>query len=105
MSTKVKAPIKLVLSVATVFPDLNESLQKAHDFAHETILVHPMKHRHFRQMEKLSDNEKIHYLMQELTGLTQRDIDELDIDDSAELTQIIIGFMKKYVEISKQLTR
>lgn len=103
MNTTVKKAIEIQLTVPTVFPDFNKLYN--HQINHESlsIFVQPMKHKHFRKMETLPEPKKIHYLMQELTGLTQNDLDELDIDDSAELTKVIIGYMKKFVELAKEI--
>ena len=102
--SEVKEPI--VLKIApTVFPDLNTKKGLEADQETSEIIVQRMKHKHIRQMQSMSEQKQIHYIMSELTGLSQKDIDELDIEDSAALSEIIFGFMKKYANIAKDLMR
>ncbi len=103
MNPIIKKPVEIRLSVPTAFPEFNRLHHKSSDFESTSIFVAPMKQGHFRRMESLPEAKKIHFLMQELTGLSQNDLDELDIDDSAELTKVIINYMKKFVQITKEI--
>jgi len=101
MSTKKHEPITLDIT-PTIFPELNKKLQQ--DPQHETtvITVARMKHKHIRLMQDMSEAKQIQFIMAELTGLNEIDLDELDAEDSAALSEIIFGFMRKYAELAKE---
>ncbi len=102
MTKETKSNIVLEI-MPTVFPDLNKKMEQSPD--HETceITVLRMKHKHIRNMQAMSEAKQLHYVMSELTGLTAKDLDELDAEDSAALSEIIFGYMKKYADVAKQM--
>lgn len=100
MSKSKHQPIILEI-VPTIFPVLNKKLDQDPAIETGSITVQRMKHKHIRKMQTLSDEEQVQYVMTELTGLSAEDIDELDAEDSAQLSEVIFGFMKKYAEIAK----
>lgn len=102
MTTNRKDPVELELVVPTAFPSLNRTLGQDEDTEHTHITVQRMKHKHFRKMQTLSENKQIHYIMSELTGLCDEDLDELDAEDSAAITEIIVGYLKRYAELAQK---
>lgn len=95
--------IKLKLAYPTVFPDFNAKNHLEPSHASVEISVQRMKHKHFRQMQAMSESKQIHYVMRELTGLSDRDLDELDAEDSAHLSEVIFDFMKHYAVLAKKM--
>ncbi len=91
------------LVVPTVFPKFNAA--KGLDATHtsDKLTVQRMKHKHFRILQTMSEAKQLHYLMCELTGLHQDDVDELDAEDSAMLSEVLFGFMQKYTEIAQKI--
>ncbi len=100
---EVKDHIVLELAFPTVFPKYNSAKGFAPDHITDKLTVQRMKHKHFRKLQTMREEQQLHYLMGELTGLSQDDIDELDAEDSAALSEILFGFMKKYAEISHKI--
>lgn len=97
-------PNVIVLDIMpTVFPDLNKKLGYEADHETTKVTVQRMKHKHIRQMQTMSESKQMHFIMTELTGLSANDIDELDAEDSAALSEVIFGFMKKFAAIAKQM--
>jgi hypothetical protein len=96
--------VKLQLKYPTVFKDLNAKKGNPPDHVTEELEVSRMKHKHFRKLQSIPEEEHIHYIMRELTGLSDRDLDELDAEDSAELSELIFNFMRRYSEIAQRLT-
>ena len=101
--TEVKDHVVLKLAYPTVFPKLNHAKGFTPDYVTHELIVQRMKHKHFRKLQNMREDQQLHYLMGELTGLSQDDIDELDAEDSATLSEILFGFMKKYAEISHKI--
>jgi len=96
--------VKLQLQYPTVFKDLNAKQGVPPDHVTEELEVSRMKHKHFRKLQSIPEEEHIHYIMRELTGLSDRDLDELDAEDSAALSELIFNFMQRYSEIAQKLT-
>jgi hypothetical protein len=96
-------PNILNLSQETVFPDLNKSENREPTYARNAINISVLKYKNFREMQKLKEEDQMHYAIKALTGLTDRDVGELYADDAAELTGIVYGFMRKYVELGKKI--
>src|SRR3990167_399640 len=99
-----KRTVTLNLTVPTVFPKYNVRHNLPENQETTAIEVARLKHKHFRKMQTMPEDQQIHYIMCELTGLAHDDIDELDAEDSAALSEIIFGFMKRYADISKKLS-
>ena len=91
--------------IPTVFPQLNAKSNLAADHQTTTITVKRLKHGHLRHMQRMNEGDQIHYLMSQLTGLSQDDLDELDVEDSAQLSETIFGFMRRYAQIAKEMAR
>ena len=101
MTTK-KHEINTLEITPTAFPDLNKKLQQTPDHETTEIVVQRMKHKHIRLMQTMSEAEQIQYIMSQLTGLSDADLDELDAEDSAALSEIIFGYMKRYAQLAKE---
>lgn len=87
----------------TIFPQFNSQLNLPADHRTTKLTVKRIKHGHLRALQKLNESDQIHFLMTELTGLSQNDLDELDVEDSAKLSEIIFGFMRRYADIAKAM--
>src|SRR5688572_4638861 len=95
--------IVIIEIIPTIFPEYNAKNNFPPDHKSTKLSVKRLKHGHLREMQRLNQSEQIHYLMSELTGLSQADLDELDADDSAKLSQVIFGFMKRFAEMAKNM--
>jgi hypothetical protein len=93
----------LNLSHETTFPDLNKNESKDANFARKTLTIGVLKYKNFREMQKLKEDDQMHYAIKTLTGLSDRDVGELYSDDAAELTGMVYNFMKKYVELGRKI--
>jgi len=91
--------------IPTVFPQLNEKSNLPAEHKTSSISVKRLKHGHLRNMQRMNEGDQIHYLMSQLTGLSQTDLDELDVEDSAKLSETIFGFMRRYAQIAKEMAR
>ncbi|HEX2548859.1 MAG TPA: hypothetical protein VHM20_03455 [Gammaproteobacteria bacterium] len=91
------------LTAPTVFADLNQTEGKALDYAREMLVVARLKFKHFKQMQKLGEAEQMQHAISALTGLSEKDVDELYAEDAAEITKVIYGFMGKYLELAKKM--
>ena len=89
--------------IPTVFPQHNSKNNLAADHETKSITIKRLKHGHLRAMQKLNERDQIHYLMSQLTGLSQVDLDELDVDDSAKISKIIFGFMRGFAQAAKEM--
>lgn len=91
--------------IPTIFPQLNMKNNFPADHQTTSISVKRLKHGHLRNLQRMDEGEQIHFLMSTLTGLTQSDLDELDVEDSAKLSEVIFGFMRRYAQIAKEMSR
>lgn len=91
--------------IPTVFAQYNAKNNLPADHKTTTLVVNRLKHGHLRSMQKLSEGDQIHFLMSQLTGLSQSDLDELDVEDSAKLSEVIFGFMRRFAQIAKEMAR
>lgn len=89
----------------TVFPQHNSKNNLSSDHKTSSLSVKRLKHGHLRAMQRLNEEDQIHFLMSELTGLAQEDLDELDAEDSAKLSEVIFGFMKRFAQIARDMGR
>lgn len=101
MTNKNQQPTLLEI-YPTVFPDFNLKNGYAPDQQTSQIAVQRMKHKHIRLMQTMNETQQVEYVMTELTGLSVKDLDELDAEDSAALSEIIFNYMRKYAEIAKE---
>jgi hypothetical protein len=91
--------------IPTTFPQFNAKNNLPEDNKTISLAVKRLKHGHLRNMQRMNEEDQIHYLMTQLTGLTESDLDELDVEDSAKLSEVIFGFMRRYAQIAKELAR
>lgn len=89
--------------IPTIFPNFNAKNNFAKDHTTSSLTIARLKHGHLRAMQKMKETDHIHYLMAQLTGLSQDDLDELDAEDSAKLSEVIFSFMKGYAKIAKDM--
>jgi hypothetical protein len=87
----------------TTFPEYNvkNNLPTEHKLAN--LNVKRLKHGHLRAMQRLGEQDQIHFLMSELTGLSQTDLDELDAEDSAKLSEVIFSFMQRFAKMARDM--
>ena len=98
-----KQTILIKLSAPTVFPELNQKEGFAADFARKELHIKRLKFKHFKEMNKMKPDEQMIYAISELSGLSENDIDELYAEDAGEITKTIIGFMKTFVDVAKEI--
>ncbi len=93
----------LKLINGTIFPDLNQS--KGLDPIHITkeLPLNEFKYKNLKEIQTVQPEQHMSYIMMVLTGLTERDLDELSSDDSAELISIVHKIIAKHVELGKNL--
>ena len=89
----------------TVFPQHNAKNNLPPEHKTAALTVKRLKHGHLRTMQRQNEADQIHYLMAQLTGLAPTDLDELDVEDSAKLSEVIFGFMRRFAEIAKEMAR
>ena len=89
--------------IPTVFLDYNVKQQLPLDHRTTQLVVSRLKHGHIRAMQRINEDEQIHFLMSQLTGLSEADIDELDIEDSAKLSEMIMQFLQSYAKLAKRM--
>lgn len=95
--------IKIKLSAPTAFPDLNKKEGKEHHATRDEIDVNRLKFKHFKKLAEIKPDEQMVYAITELTGLSSDDIDELYAEDAGAITKVIIGFMKGFMDIAKDM--
>lgn len=95
--------IKVQLSAPTVFPGLNHKQGKENGFARSEIEIKRLKFKHFKKLNEIKQEEQMIYAISELTGLSAEDIDELYAEDAGAITKVIIGFMKGFMDIAKDV--
>ncbi len=91
--------------IPTVFPQYNLKNHLSPDHQTTSLALTRLKHGHLRVMQKLEAIDQMQFLMSQLTGLDQADLDELDMVDSAKITEIIYGYMKRFSQIAKEMER
>ena len=89
----------------TVFAQANAKNNLPEDHQTTSLTVNRLKHGHLRTMQRQSEEDQIHYLMTQLTGLSAADLDQLDVEDSAKLSEVLFGFMRRYAQIAKEMAR
>lgn len=95
--------IVVTLSAPTVFHDLNLKEGKEPKHARTEIVLHRLKFKHFKEMNKIPQEEQMIYAISELTDLSSDDIDELYAEDAGEITKRIVGFMQTFVDVAKNV--
>lgn len=97
--------LMLTLTEPTIFPDLNKKENRETNFVRNELPLSNLKYKHFRTVMNKPEEEQMHYLMLELTGLTDNDAGELTPNDAAELYHIIFNSMRKYMELGQKILR
>lgn len=97
--------LALPLSEPTVFPDLNAKENRDASYARDEIKLIGLKYKHFRAVMNKPEDDQMHYLMLEITGLSDGDAGELTPNDAAELYHIIFHSMRKYMELGQKVLR
>lgn len=92
----------LKLQVPTVFEHYNRHNGIAPGTPVTDLEVKRMKYKHVRKMQTMKEEEQMNYIMRELTGLSQEDLDEVDAEDAAALFEIVFSYMQKYADIAKK---
>jgi hypothetical protein len=95
--------ISIHLSTPTVFPELNAKEGREANFARDSVKVERMRYGHIKEMQTISPEQQTLWAMQTLTGLSEKDIDQLFAEDAAEITQTIFGFIEKYFTLAKKI--
>lgn len=93
------------LTEPTAFPDLNAKEQQPADFQRTTLTLQPLRYKHFRGVLQYPEQDQMHHLMLNMTGLTETDLGELTPDDSAEISNIVFNAMKKYIQLGKTIVK
>lgn len=94
---------KFNLSEPTIFPDLNKQENNGNDFARRELDLKSLKYKHFRAVLEKPEEQQMHYLMLEMTGLSEDDAGELTPNDAAELYKLIFESMKGYMELGQTI--
>lgn len=91
----------LKLSHGSIFPDLNKS--KNLDPKHVTteLEVGVLKYGHIRKMQQIKPEDHMNFAMMVLTGLSEKDLNELSSIDAAELMKIVYEHLKSHMELAK----
>jgi len=91
----------LKLSNDCIFSDLNKL--KGLDPNHVTseIEIGTLKYAHIRQMQQMKMEDHMSFAMGALTGLSEKDLDELSSNDAAELMKIVYENLRKHFELTK----
>jgi len=95
--------VRIHLTQATVFPDLNKKEEKEDSFARDFVEVERMRYGHIKEMQAISPEQQTHWAIKKLTGLSDNDIDQLFAEDAAEITKTIFGFIEKYFMLAKKV--
>ena len=61
------------LSEPTIFPDLNKKENKPADFARSELTLSSLKYKHFREVIKKPEEEQMHFLVLQLSNLSDDD--------------------------------
>ena len=87
----------------TIFPELNqkEGLDPNHE--RSSLPLNKLKYKDFREIVKYPEEDQMHHLMLEMTGLSESDLGELSPDDAAEISTIIYEAMKKYIQLGQKI--
>ena len=91
----------LKLINGTIFQDLNKEKGLDASYITTEIQLNDLKFKNIKELQTLKPEEHISYIMRVLTGLTERDLDELSSDDAAELIAIVHKVIGKHVELGK----
>ncbi len=101
--TSEKKTVVITLSIPTVFPDLNKKEGHEPDFETTEITIQPLKFKHFRKISSLPQEKQMLYAISTLTGLSDDDVDVLYAEDAAEVTKVILGYMKSFMDVAKTM--
>jgi hypothetical protein len=93
----------LKLINGTVFSDLNQSKGLSATYVTTEISLKELKYKNIKEMQTMKPDQHMTYIMMSITGLTERDLDELSSDDAAELIGIVHKITAKHVELGKNV--
>lgn len=95
--------VRVTLSNPTVFPDLNTKENLDENYSRDFIEIARMRYGHIKQMQSVAPEEQTQWAIKTLTGLSDRDIDQLYAEDAAEITKTIFGFIEKYFSLANKM--
>lgn len=95
----------ITLQEATVFPDLNASEGKEAGFERTVLSLTPLKYKHFRAVSQKPEEDQMHYLMMQMTGLSDDDLGELLPGDAAKLSGLVFDSMKEYMQLGQKIVK
>lgn len=95
--------IEVQLEIPTVFKDLNEKEGKDIGFKRTSIQVSRLKFKHLKKMQALTEDEQTMYALTMLTNLSESDLDELDAVDSANIMNVVYGFMENFFKLANKI--
>lgn len=95
--------IRIQLSYPTVLPDLNKKEGQEDNYARDYVEVERMRYGHIKEMQQISPELQTLWSIKKLTGLSDKDIDQLYAEDAAEITKTIFGFVEKYFTLAKKM--
>lgn len=91
------------LSTATIFSDFNKRMRKEEGFKLSQLILQPIKYKHIKELHTIKPEDHMTYLMSQITGLAESDVEEMMADDAAELIKLIYKSLDKHIELSKLL--
>lgn len=95
----------LKLQEATAFPDLNAAEGKDVGFERDSLSLTSLKYKHFRAVAQKPDEDQMHYLMMQMTGLSDDDLGELLPGDAAKLSELVFDSMKEYMQLGQKIVK
>jgi hypothetical protein len=91
----------LKLSHGTIFPDLNKHKGLDPNYVTTELELSILKYGHIREMQQIKPDEHMSFAMTVLTGLSEKDINEFESNDAAELMKIVYENLKGHMELAK----
>ena len=91
----------LVLTNSVILTDLNNDLGRSPSDITTELLINVLKYKHLKEMAILPPERQILYAMMQITGLTENDLDELSVEDIANIMSIIYKCTEKQIEATK----
>ncbi len=93
------------LSIPTICKNYNKMEGLAENHLTSEIKVKRLKYKNFEKLQSIPNNKQMQHAISILTGLSHEELGELDVDDVAEITKIIYGYMRKFMELANQMTQ
>lgn len=95
----------LKLEEPTAFPDLNAAEGKEPGFERDALNLSSLKYKHFRAVAVKPEEDQMHYLMMQMTGLSDDDLGELLPSDAAKLSELVFDSMKEYMQLGQKIVK